>query len=638
MLGQKDVGPREILWCVNCYSVVRDGEHPYGVAVFDEAKQLHSLGAFQRPLLELPEAAPPRGHGVGIRMRFVAAAKPGGADVAGAANGILERAGQAWQMDLPTLFEGPIGPDDPGMAVATYRDGALVDVGCAGLASVEFGVPIDARTRFDIALASKQFTAVSVLLLARDGVLALADDIRDHLPELNVDQKITIEQCLHTADLQEWFALVGIAGVPVTRRTEGHFLSILAGIRRTNFAPGVEFSYSNTGYVLAAAIIRRATGMSLREFSAERIFGPLGMADTMWRDDSSEVLPRFAYGYGNDVMRRADTEECVVGDGGLATTVADLARWLGFLADGRVLGADIRAALLERMVLADGTVHPYALGVYHFTVGGKAVYGHAGSVDGYRSQLLYAPEDGLGFACLANQTRIDPLTRRVLAAVGPGHVRVQAPPRCEVLRRYPGHGRRRRVLAAPPSGPEGRLAGRQLRAGGQDRHRDGPRRGHRRAEGADRDIPVDGHAGLAGRAGEAGQGPPQGPRQSAGRHARQRTVQGAELLARRRHRPGPQPALPGSETSAQQDRCQGDRRRRVAPPGRWVARRGRHHRRAEHGFTPRAGRNSARLALAADLPASVLADFTGTNISNATRWTGYARRDWFDYIASRTQI
>lgn len=213
---------------------------------------------------------------------------------------------------------------------------------------------------------------------------------------------------------------MGIASVPVTRRTEGHLLPILAGIRRTNFAPGVEFSYSNTGYVLAAAITRRVTGMSLREFSAERIFGPLGMADTMWRDDSSKVRPRFAYGHGNDdgVIRRADTEECVVGDGGLATSGADLAHWLGFLADGRVLGAGIRAALLERAVLADGTVHPYALGVYHFTVGGKAAYGHAGSVDGYRSQLLYVPEDGLGFACLANQTRIDPLTLVNRAAGG----------------------------------------------------------------------------------------------------------------------------------------------------------------------------------------------------------------------------
>jgi hypothetical protein len=57
-----------------------------------------------------------------------------------------------------------------------------------------------------------------------------------------------------------------------------------------------------------------------------------------------------------------------------------------------------------------------------------------------------------------------------------------------------------------------------------------------------------------------------------------------------------------------------------------------------HGIAPRAGRNNARLALATDLPASVLADFTGTSISNATRWTGYARRDWLDYIASRTQI
>ncbi|GAA1303205.1 hypothetical protein GCM10009647_020250 [Streptomyces sanglieri] len=161
-------------------------------------------------------------------------------------------------------------------------------------------------------------------------------------------------------------------------------------------------------------------------------------------------------------------------------------------------------------MLADGTVHPYALGVYHFTVGGKAAYGHAGSVDGYRSQLAYVPEDGLGFACLANQTRIDPLTLV------------------------------------------------------------------NRAAGGEADLPA---------------------------------VQ----------------AVPGP-----------------VPLGHWLARPlGASYlslKLRQHGITPRASRHSARLALAADLPASVLADFTGTSISNATRWTGYARRDWFDHIASRTQI
>ncbi|GAA1303201.1 hypothetical protein GCM10009647_020240 [Streptomyces sanglieri] len=99
-------------------------------------------------------------------------------------------------MDLSTLFEGLIGPDDPGMALATYRDGAVVDVGCAGLASVEFGVSIDARTRFDIASASKQFTAVSVLLLARDGVLTPSDDIRDHLPESWIRRSPSSSACV----------------------------------------------------------------------------------------------------------------------------------------------------------------------------------------------------------------------------------------------------------------------------------------------------------------------------------------------------------------------------------------------------------------------------------------------------------
>lgn len=318
-------------------------------------------------------------------------------------------------MDLELVkreVEALVKPGGPGLAVGVYADGKALLTIARGLACVEFGVPADAHTRFDIASVSKQFTATCVLLLARDGKLGLDDDIREHVPGLALAVPVTLRQCLqHTGGLPEWYTLQVITGTPFTALTEERLVEEVRGIRHPIFPPGTDFSYSNTGYVLVAAVVRAVTGLSLAEFARERILGPLGMDDTLFRDDAARVLPRLAYGYANadGEPRRADTLESAVGDGGLVTSVADLAPWLGFLADGRVLGDDLRRELLEPAVLADGTVLPYALGVYHSRVAGRAVYGHAGGVSGYLSNLLYLPESGFGVAVLANQTAIDPI-------------------------------------------------------------------------------------------------------------------------------------------------------------------------------------------------------------------------------------
>jgi hypothetical protein len=207
------------------------------------------------------------------------------------------------------------------------------------------------------------------------------------------------------------------------------------------FEPGTDFSYSNTGYVLAAVAVRRVAGRSLAEFARERLFAPLGMDDSVFRDDASVPLARMAYGYDNHdgTPRRADTQESAVGDGGLVTSVRDLAPWFGFMRDGRVLGVDLRDALLERAVLADGTTLPYAFGVYHYELAGRPAFGHAGGMHGYLSNLLYLPGEDLGLAVLSNQRAIDPLAQterltRLLLGVPPaaGHAPARLP--------LPAHG------------------------------------------------------------------------------------------------------------------------------------------------------------------------------------------------------
>ncbi|WP_159701616.1 serine hydrolase [Arthrobacter sp. 18067] len=312
---------------------------------------------------------------------------------------------------LLELAHQTVRPGQPGLAIGIYTDGELAQHATAGLASVEFDAPVTTHTRFDIASVSKHFTATAALLLCRDGKLSLDDDIRVHLPELNLQVPVTVAQSLrHTGGLRDWLALTELAGRPLTRMTQKQTLAFVAGVTGLDFEPGKQFSYSNTGYVLVASLVERLTGMTLGEFTTERMFIPLGMSETLFREDSQLPLLRFANGYdvGEAGMRRADTEECAVGDGGLATSLADLAPWFGFLLDGRVLGADLRDGLLERVNDIGGGPRSYALGLSHTSVCGEPAFGHAGGVPGYRSQLLFLPRCGIGVAVLTNNSSIAP--------------------------------------------------------------------------------------------------------------------------------------------------------------------------------------------------------------------------------------
>lgn len=299
-----------------------------------------------------------------------------------------------------------VGPDEPGLAIGVYRDGAPIASAAAGYAVVEHDVPITEHTAFDIASVSRHMTAACMLLLARDGRLDLDADIRAQLPELALTRSVTLRQCLtHTAGPRDYFALCDLAGIPVPGIGEGRFMHLITGQSDLDFAPGSAFSYSNTGYVIAAMLVRRITGHGLARFARDRLFGPLGTSATHFRDEVSVLVPRLANGYlaGKDGFRRCDVTEEVVGDGAVVTTIADLAAWHAFMCSGAVLGTDIRDGLLARQMLTDGTRLDYALGVVAIDVAGTAAWWHAGSWAGYRSAVIYLPAERAGVSVLANR-------------------------------------------------------------------------------------------------------------------------------------------------------------------------------------------------------------------------------------------
>lgn len=299
---------------------------------------------------------------------------------------------------------------EPGLAVGVYRGSSLIASAAAGLANLEHDTALGDDTVFEVASTTKMFTSTVVLLLARDGLLSLDDRLDAYLP-MRLRHPVTLRQCLqHTAGLPDFVNLAYlVGGASDAFRKEEPSLRLLASLVEGDFVPGTEWAYSNSGYLAAVAVVRAVTGRSMAEAARERLFDPLGMHRSRFNDDIGVVVPGRAAGYvkAGDAFRRLDVPFELVGPGGLNTTIADLARWHGFLADGDVLGADIRDALFERTVLDDGTVRSYGLGIMHGELRGRPTVAHGGSTEGYRSHLAHLPADGIGIAVLSNRTDLD---------------------------------------------------------------------------------------------------------------------------------------------------------------------------------------------------------------------------------------
>ena len=186
----------------------------------------------------------------------------------------------------------------PSVSIAVVRGSQIVFEKAYGKARLD--PPTDAKSamRYSIGSVSKQFLAASILLLAQDGKLSLDDDIRKYLPEVpNFGPTITIRNLLtHTSGLRDQWGLLGIEGRgPGTQvHSSATTLDLVAHQKMLNFPPGSEYLYSNTGYALAGVIVERVSGKSLDEFTQERLFRPLGMAHTQWRDDFTKIVPNRA--------------------------------------------------------------------------------------------------------------------------------------------------------------------------------------------------------------------------------------------------------------------------------------------------------------------------------------------------------
>ncbi|HYR29526.1 MAG TPA: serine hydrolase domain-containing protein [Thermoanaerobaculia bacterium] len=293
----------------------------------------------------------------------------------------------------------------PGAAVLVMRNGVVELEAFYGLADVENRRPIDARSVFDLASLSKQFTATAALLLIADGKLSLDAPVAEVLPGYRVKKRrrdVTVGDLIHhTSGLRDYSSDDWDGSDEEFRllTNDGH----LRWLSRTRprRAPGVKWEYNNSNYALLASVIEEVSGMPFAQFARTRLFTPAGMNATVVHDriDLHERIPNLVRGY--DGADDSSNWTQIAGDGNVLTTIGDLARW-----ERRLRTLPKRAwttGRLDNGKPLDAGGYGYAFGWY---VDDGSVF-HSGSWDGTATYMSRSLDGGVTVIVLSNDESSD---------------------------------------------------------------------------------------------------------------------------------------------------------------------------------------------------------------------------------------
>ncbi len=313
---------------------------------------------------------------------------------------------------LAQVFTAYQRSNTPGCAVGVEIPKRDTFAGAYGMADLEHAVRNTPATVFEVGSVSKQFTAAAVLLLVERGQIALDGDIRKYFPEIPpYERPITVRQLLnHTSGLRDWGEVESIAGWPRGTReySHAHVLEIISRQHSLNYAPGDTWSYTNSGYNLAAMLVERVSGTTLQAFCRKEFFEPLGMMSTQWRDDFRRIVPNraIAYALRDSEWRQEMPFENVYGNGGLLSTVSDLLKWNDNITS-RKLHPSVFQLMQQPGSLADGRPFNYGFGLFLFHFQGLEEISHSGATAGYRAWLGRIPAQGLSIAVICNAASAD---------------------------------------------------------------------------------------------------------------------------------------------------------------------------------------------------------------------------------------
>jgi len=339
---------------------------------------------------------------------------------------------------IDALFSPLVDVHSPGAAVLAKKDGKITFEKGYGLRDLRSRAKIDPQTNFRLASCTKQFTAMAIMLLVQDKRLRYEDRLTDIFHDFPAyGMAITIRHLLnHTSGLPDYAELMDREEKTGERRwgpddqiADEEVLKLLKAEPGGRFAPGTRWEYSNSGYVVLGLIVAKASGVPYRDFLQERIFSPLKMRQTLVYEKGKNEISRRAFGHSkeNNVLVEGDQSatSATLGDGGIYSNVADLAKWDEGLRKHTLLSEKEMQPALTPAKLADGSethwppdphatdpreARPvlYGFGWFLDPYHGRARNYHDGGTQGFRSTIQRFVDDHWTIIVLSNRTDLNP--------------------------------------------------------------------------------------------------------------------------------------------------------------------------------------------------------------------------------------
>lgn len=295
----------------------------------------------------------------------------------------------------------------PGVAVLMARGDEVLYRDARGMAQIELGVPMRADHVFRIASNTKQFTAATALKLVEQGRLSLSDPLSKFLPDYPNGARITIHELLnHTSGIKDYTEIDGYFGGAIRQDLDTKKLLAVFKNLPVDFAPGTNWKYDNSGYLVLGAVIEKLTGKSWHEAMREQVLAPLALTHTVY-DEDQPIIANRAAGYTLDEKGRTENAAYLSmsqagAAGGMASNVDDLFHWLRALHIGKVLTADSYRRMTTPVPTPSGQPADYAYGLSVVKLRGEKAFEGDGRIPGFMSVTLYVPEPAVTVVVLSN--------------------------------------------------------------------------------------------------------------------------------------------------------------------------------------------------------------------------------------------
>jgi D-alanyl-D-alanine carboxypeptidase len=295
--------------------------------------------------------------------------------------------------------------DGPGAAVLVTRGDEVLFRGARGSASIELDVPLSADQVFRLGSVTKQFASAAVLKLAEQDRLSLDDTLDKFVPDYPGGNRISVRMLLnHTSGIRSYTDIPGRMTWEIQKDLSTSQLIDSFKNEKPDFAPGSDWNYNNSGYVLVGAVIESVSGMSWHAYLDQTFFKPLQMTHTGYGDETLAVIPGHVMGYTlngeNWALAHYLSMTQPHAAGSLVSSVDDLLRWNLALHTGKLLKASSYTQMTTP--IGEAVAHEYGFGIGHGTLRGETIYEHGGGIFGFNTALLYMPKSRISVAVLLN--------------------------------------------------------------------------------------------------------------------------------------------------------------------------------------------------------------------------------------------